>query len=474
MKKSSLKMAAEEKKYDGGSFRDPDGRVFYYRGRVFREFSEDGYKSFLSFFENNLSRELMEDGILVKTWRADEFPEGKTVEHEKIFFISYPYEWPPFMLRDAGLLVLDLQIRLLENGHSLKDATPYNIQFVKGKPVWIDVASIKRWDGKPAWVGYSQFCGFYLYPLLFYKYLNLEPHKTLFADFEGVDFKKALSVLPFRAKINPKFFLDVGLPNILRKFIKEDASQKIIESRNKNQSYAKEIQLRSLRRLKNIIAALVKPKKSTWSQYHESDICNYSKSALKQKEEFIKTCLEESRCEAILDVGANTGFYSRVAADVLPDARIVSVDNDIESINELYNNIKGRKILPLALDLTSPSPAIGWKLAERKSFLERANFDCVMSLAVIHHLRVSKNIPTREIADLFSKIASRSLIVEFIGKEDKMFKKLTALREDTFSDYTVSVFENVFSEVFTLKKKTALDGGTRFLYFYERKKNSSL
>ncbi|MDO8555211.1 MAG: class I SAM-dependent methyltransferase [bacterium] len=464
----------EEKKYDAGSFRDPDGRVFYYRGEVFRQFNENGYKEFLIFFENNLCQKLMEEGVLIKTFLTDEFSDGKTVKHEKIFFISYPYEWPPFMLRDAGLLVLDLQIRLLENGYSLKDATPYNIQFVKGKPVWIDVASVEKWDDKPAWVGYSQFCGFFLYPLLFHKYLNLEPHKTLFADFEGVDFKKALSVLPFRAKINLKLFLDVGLPNMLRKFIKEDVSQKVIESRNKNQPYAKEIQLRNLRRLKKIIAVLAKPKKSMWSQYHKSDICNYSESALKQKEKFVRACLGESRCEAILDVGANTGFYSRVAVDVLPDARIVSIDNDIESINELYRATKGKNILPLVLDLTSPSPAIGWKLAERKSFLERANFDCVMALAVIHHLRVSKNIPMREIAELFSKITLRFLIVEFVGKDDKMFKKLTSSREDTFGDYILSVFEDVFSVFFTLKKKTELDGGTRFLYFYERKENSSL
>ena len=464
----------EEKKYDAGSFRDPDGRIFYYRESVFRQFNEKGYKEFLVFFENNLCQKLMEEGVFIKTFLTDEFPDGKTVRHEKISFISYPYEWSPFMLRDAGLLVLDLQIRLLENGYSLKDATPYNIQFVKGKPVWIDVASVEKWDGKPAWVGYSQFCGFFLYPLLFYKYLNLEPHKILFADFEGVDFKKALSVLPFCAKINPSLFFDVGLPNILRKFIKEDVSRKVIESRNKNQPYAKEIQLRNLRRLRKIIATLSKPKKSMWSQYHESDICNYSESALKQKEEFVKACLRESRCEAILDVGANTGFYSRVAANVLPDARIVSIDNDIESINELYRVTEGKNILSLVLDLTNPSPAIGWKLAERKSFLERANFDCVMALAVIHHLRVSKNIPMREIAELFSKITSRFLVVEFISKDDKMFKKLTSLHEDTFGDYTISSFENVFLDFFTLKKKTELDGGTRFLYFYERKKNSSL
>jgi len=464
-----------KKKYESGSFRDPEGRIFYFGDRIFRQFTKDGYSQFLKFFQNPLFRALLEEKIIIPTYCIDKSSfhdlsdiEGEVVEHERIPFISYSYEWTPSMLRDAGLLVLELQKRLLACDYSLKDATPYNVQFKNGKPIWIDIASIQHWDGKPAWVAYSQFCRFYLYPLLLRKFAKIGINRLLLAELEGVDFEETVKMLPVRVMLDPRFFWDVALPSILQKFIKERFSADIIRSRNKSSPYAKKIQQKTLKRLSNLIRGLVGEEESLWSRYQESDICNYSKNALRQKEEFVKECLREAQSRNILDVGCNTGFYSLAGSKILPAGQIVSIDNDTESVEQLYKTLKGEKILPLVLDVTNSSPALGWRSLERKSFLERADFDCILALAIIHHLRVTKNLPLKEIAEFFYSLTSRYLIIEFVDKNDMMFQKLVAIREDIYHDYSISSFENIFSKFFRLRKKLLLDGQTRTLYFLKK------
>ena len=51
-------------------------------------------------------------------------------EHERLPLHSYPYEWTYSMLRDAAQLHLDLLEQALLEGWTIKDSTPYNIQFV--------------------------------------------------------------------------------------------------------------------------------------------------------------------------------------------------------------------------------------------------------------------------------------------------------------------------------------------------------
>ena len=58
------------------------------------------------------------------------------LEHKKIPFISYPYEWSFEQLKDAALHHLDFNIFLLEKNFQLSDATAYNIQFIGNKPIF--------------------------------------------------------------------------------------------------------------------------------------------------------------------------------------------------------------------------------------------------------------------------------------------------------------------------------------------------
>ena len=154
-----------------GSFRDPESRVFYAGDDVFRALSPDG----LSDFEALEATGLLDGERVVPTERADGSANvagflvhepAAILRHERIPFVSYPYEWTFSMLKDAALLQLDLLLAALEHDMVLKDSTPYNVQFKGAHPTFVDVGSFeRRREGEP-WVGYRQFCMLYLYPLL--------------------------------------------------------------------------------------------------------------------------------------------------------------------------------------------------------------------------------------------------------------------------------------------------------------------
>ncbi|MFC1612281.1 class I SAM-dependent methyltransferase [Patescibacteria group bacterium] len=463
--------------YDGGSFRDPSGRVFCLHDKVFRELDNKSYDNFLELSNNPFYKKLVNEGIIIGSNLINDselIARSKRciIEHNKINFISYCYEWSPKMLHDAAIHTLDLQIKLLDEGYSLKDATPYNIQFEGGSPIFIDIASIESWDKKVSWFAYNQFCQFFLYPLFAQRYANMSIRQILLSELEGLSFDKLIKVLPLRIKYNPKFFLDIGLPSLLSKIIKESASHDIIK-KEKNNFYAKDIQKNNLRRLKKVISGLVKSSKSFWASYEDTK--SYSDFSVDQKNKFIYNCLndvDDSDVSGILDIGSNTGFYSKMVASIFPKTNVVAIDFDVESIDRLYRENSEKikaNILPLVIDITNPSPALGWNSEERKSFLNRAKFDVVLALAVIHHLRVSKNIPLEKIVELLASVTSKYLVIEYISKDDPMFHKLTAIRKKVFNDYTLNNFENFLSNFFIIKKKIQLDMKTRYLYFLEKK-----
>ena len=89
-------------------------------------------------------------GDIVGTERVDDVAPAvpgewaAVLRHDRIDVLSYPYEWPFEMLRDAALLQLALTRGALAEKLITKDASPYNVQFVGTKPVFIDVGSFER------------------------------------------------------------------------------------------------------------------------------------------------------------------------------------------------------------------------------------------------------------------------------------------------------------------------------------------
>ena len=134
-----------------GSFRDPSGQVFEYNNRIIRAVTSLGKKRYEFIKEKNLIEESIKSGFLIDTKEIEnEFEKFKSknfcyfLEHKKLDYISYPYEWGFYQLKEAALHHLKFQIFLLEKNATLIDSSAFNIQFINNKPIFIDLLSIDK------------------------------------------------------------------------------------------------------------------------------------------------------------------------------------------------------------------------------------------------------------------------------------------------------------------------------------------
>ena len=174
--------------------------------------------------------------------------------------------------------------------------------------------------------------------------------------------------------------------------------------------------------------------------------------------------LQTAAPHTLWDIGANNGDFSRIAAR--QGIKTIAFDIDPCAVNKNYlivRNSGEKNLLPLLLDLTNPSPAIGWAHTERLSLAQRVNADAVMALALIHHLAIGNNLPLNGIAAYFASLGKK-LIIEFVSKEDSKTQLLLAARKDIFSDYTQEGFENAFRRHFSIERAEPLPGSCRTLY----------
>jgi ribosomal protein L11 methylase PrmA len=211
------------------------------------------------------------------------------------------------------------------------------------------------------------------------------------------------------------------------------------------------------------------PRRSTeWSDYYQNT--NYSSDALAAKERVVQRLVETFAppADMVHDLGANTGRFSRLIART--PRYVVSHDIDEMAVerNYLQNKAEGvDAVLPLLLDLTNPSPSVGWALAERTSTLDRLSPGTVVALALVHHLAIANNVPLGRLADFFARIA-KTLIIEFVPKEDSQVQRLLATRLDIFPDYTLDGFEAAFSARFAVSSREAIPGTSRTLFAMRR------
>lgn len=146
------------------------------------------------------------------------------------------------------------------------------------------------------------------------------------------------------------------------------------------------------------------------------------------------------------------------------------MDADAAAVELHYQRLeagKAKQVLPLRVDLTAPSPGIGWSNTERAALAHRVQDATVVALALIHHLAMSNNVPLVKIAEFLSQFA-QELIIEFVPKSDPQVMKLLATREDIFPRYTSSSFEEDFSRHFVIRRSESIAGSERKLYLMVR------
>jgi SAM-dependent methyltransferase len=462
---------------DAGSFRDPSGYVFRQDGRIFRAVDAQAAADLLALDESGALRRLIADGLVVGTRilppsalterLAAEHPgTARFLEHELIDPITYPYCWTVSMLADAAVHTLDLQLRLLQSGHSLKDATAYNVQFVSGRPRFIDLSSIERPKRLDIWVALGQFQQMFTYPLFLVRYRAWDLRSYFLASLGGRTAAQVGQSFRGLAALRPGLLLDLTLPLWLdRRSGERGPGREVLEQSNTT-SGPQEINLRRLRRKILGLAAGYKPQ-GLWSRYTRE--CSYVDSATAAKKEIVRRMLEEVKPRRVLDLGCNTGEYTRLAVEM--GAEVVAADADHDAVEMLYRDLRGKggPITPMVVDLCNPSPAIGFRNQERPRFLDRVRGDAVLALALIHHLHVSGNLPFDAIAALFADLTRDALVLEFVPRDDVQFRRLTRLRRESFDDFTLERCLAAFASRFDLQRREPVPESGRTLLLLRKR-----
>jgi SAM-dependent methyltransferase len=464
------------------SFRDPSGECFAQENRFFRNVKANAAATLERFLKSPLAQGLMDRRELVTTRKLGEeeaaslkrSPEPDTVifEHERVAFPSYAHEWPAEMLHAGASLTLDMAERALQDGFGLKDATPHNVLFRGPKPVFVDLLSFEpRKESDPIWTPYGQFIRTFLLPLLAHKYFGMRLTDIFTTHRDGLEPEEVYRWCGVLQRFRPTFLSLVSAPTWMSRKSQRENTGLYRERVLRDPAKARFILECSFRSLRRKLESLRPPKKqsSVWSDYMRCH--SYSGDTFAAKERFVTKALAEVNPKSVLDMGANTGHFSRLAAQT--GAAVVAVDSDASCVGEIWRNADeaGSNILPLVIDLGRPSAALGWRNRECASFLSRAQgqFDAVLMLAVLHHLLVSERIPLNEVIDLAAELTRDALVIEFIGLQDPMFQQLTRGRDHLHAAVDMTAFETAARRHFHMVRCERLGETHRWLYFLRKK-----
>lgn len=471
------------------SFRDPSGKVIAYNNRILRTINEEGLKEYETAANSVVLKDFVESehlvsakelgsgeaGALTKSLESDfDIEKGevkKLIEHNKIPYPNFPYEWTSEMLHSAANLTLDLAEKLLPEDIGLKDASPYNILFNGSKPVFVDWLSFEKRDPKdPTWIPHAQFVRTFILPLLVNKYFGWDLAEVFISNRDGLEPEKVSKMISGLKKIKSPFFSMVTLPRILGAKKSKDSTiyEKKLSDSPEKAKFILEQQFKQLRRLLKKVSPR-KDQTSEWAEYVGPDQ-HFTQNYLKQKDDLVNDWLNEFKPNSLLDIGCNTGYFSRIAAK--NGAVVVSLDQDPVSVGNVWQlaNKDNLNILPLVVDITRPSPGIGWRNDENQSFLNRikGNFEGVLMLAVIHHMMVTERVPLPEIFKLISEVTNDILIIEFVPPDDKMFKIISRGRNHLFTYLDNEYFQTEAKKHFQIKRSEKLADSNRWLYLLKK------
>ena len=450
-----------------GSFRDPSGFVFTRDGEYYRQVNRSYSECYDRLMGSGLYDALVGQGLLVPHRESDErSPEPqdayKVLAPERIPFVSYPYEWCFSQLKDAALATLKIQQHAMRFGMTLKDSSAYNIQFLRGKPVLLDTLSFDLYREGQIWVPYRQFCQHFLAPLALMSYTDVRLSQLLRVNMDGLPLDLASRLLPRRTWLRAGLLMHLHLhAGTQRRY----AGRAVDVRKRKLGRMAFEGLIDSLASATRKLAW--QPGGTEWGDYYDST--NYTESAQQHKCELVGAFLDRLQPRTVWDLGANTGRFSRIAS--ARQIETIAFDVDPSCVERNYLQcVESRDdhLLPLLLDLTNPSPGIGWQNQERLSLIERGPADTVVALALIHHLAISNNVPLAQVAAFLSNLCS-SLIIEFVPKDDSQVQRLLSTREDVFPEYIEGAFARAFARYFAIEEGVKLRETDRTLYLMRRK-----
>ncbi|MBC3757446.1 class I SAM-dependent methyltransferase [Hyunsoonleella sp. SJ7] len=450
------------------SFRDPSGYIFEEEGVIRRCIFPIYFKQYHSLKDSGFYSKLFKAGLLIPHKQLLSNDDIIVIEPEQVPFITFPYEWSFNQYKEAALLTLKLQKFCLDHGYSLKDASAFNVVFHKGKAVFIDTLSIDFYEENKPWRAYKQFVTHFLGPLVLASYHGTSVITLMSNYMDGIPAEIIASMLPFKTRFNPTLYTNIHL---LAKF--ESGHSEDYEGNSKTKSLSKQGQLKIIKSLYNYIKGLSLKQDTEWGDYYNKT--NYSDIAFQKKTGIINTFLEGTKAKTIFDVGGNNGLFVRKMELDFELALVCDIDNN--AVDDNYKQMKSNSennMLPFVLDLSNPSPSIGFNNKERQSFLGRIKAfrpDVTMALALIHHLSLSNNA-TFDMSARFFATFSKYLIIEFPKREDSWVQRLLNTKgefKSHFDFYTLENFEKAYNNYFDIIKKEPISDSERIMYFLKAK-----
>jgi SAM-dependent methyltransferase len=450
------------------TFRDPAGHVTFEESSV-RRHVRPAYAEFTrELLASPMLAKGVRDGKVVPTTIVSEEPE-LLLEHPRLCFISYVWEWCPAQLRAAAELTLDLAADAVANGYFLKDATPSNVIFDGARPVFVDVLSFEKREPTDAlWLAQGQFVRTFLLPLLAQQSLGWPLAATQLRR-DGYEPSQLHAALSKWQRMNPRHFGPVTLPTWFERNASGGGSGKAPQLR-KEPAVAQNILLQGMAKLRKQVGQAAPPlPRSHWSEY-TATATHYSAEDHAKKRAFVEQAIAETQPKTVLDIGANTGTYSLLAAK--SGAKVLALDTDPAAVERMWHAADAGKqdVLPLVADIARPTPALGWANAETFSLLDRleGKFDLVLMLAVIHHLLLMDQVPLDNIAALVARITRRYAVVEWVPQDDPMFQFLLRGRDALYAHLQLDNFLAALEKAFQIRSRCDLSNGRTLVIFEKR------
>ena len=299
-------------------------------------------------------------------------------------------------------------------------------------------------------------------------YKDIRLSRLLREYIDGIPLDLAASLLPRRS------FLNVGLLTHLHLHARAQrryAGKPAPAVSSGNTRLGKRSLLNIADSLQSTIKRLAwNPGTTSWADYYAGD--SYQETGFDSKVKTVASFIRKANPRQVWDLGANTGVFSRVASQC--GLFTVSIDSDPGAVeaNYLFSRQRQEENLhPLLVDLTNPSAASGWANSERESLVQRSRADCILALALIHHIAIANNVPLGKIARFFASLAEWA-IVEFVPKSDKKVQQLLVARDDIFVDYTRSGFEREFGCVYDVVLSAPIEESQRLIYLLRRRQRA--
>jgi hypothetical protein len=447
--------------------RDPRGSISAGNDRIVRELVDRLPAG--DFLRHPLARELVRNGLLV-----DFELQGDTrIVAPRIAWVSQPSEWCRTQLLDAAQLTLDIAERVLPAGYELKDASAWNVIFDGSAPVFCDHLSFAR-IVRREWRALGQFARHFILPLVVAMRSGLPVHAQFRMFRDGITPQLARMMCGWRMLFSRAAPLLIAA---------RPGSVRFTEDRRDSGGQAKGRLHGNLLRFCRIslpsrarIEARQADRAIGWSGYTQ-ERNHYSANALACKSQQVRTWIERVSPSWVLDLGANTGEFTMLAAQ--SGARVIAVDADHDCIERLYSSARcqpalARAVHPVIAQLDDLCAGRGWSGRETPGLVTRlaGHCDLVMMLGLLHHLMIACAIPVGQIAAFAAELTRDSLILETVREHDPMFRML-AMQYDRTADAARAcghtAQEEAFRRHFDIVERIPLPESERELLFLTKK-----